>query len=85
MIYNNGEFLGTPWEVVIKQYRLQLNETSFPTLAEYKDDFVRYLHAKNFSLMQFSKSLCFYYMIFDFNVILMRLQLNRMHLFKHNP
>lgn len=70
MIYNNGEFLGTPWEVVIKQYRLQLNETSFPTLAEYKDDFVRYLHAKNFFSDAIQQKLMLYYMICDFlNVI----------------
>ena len=66
MIYNNGEFLGTPWEVVIKQYRQQLDGTSFPTLSEYKDDFVRYLHTKNFFSDSVQQKRMLYYMICDF-------------------
>jgi hypothetical protein len=43
MIYNNAEIMGVPWEVVIKTYRRQLGDASFPTLQGYADDFIRYL------------------------------------------
>lgn len=70
MLYNNGEFLGTPWEVVIKQYRQQLDDTSFPTLSEYKDDFLKFLHAKSFFSDAIQQKRMLYYLICDFlNVI----------------
>lgn len=42
-IYNNAQFMGIPWEILIKEYRKQLGENSFNTLAEYKDDFFSWL------------------------------------------
>lgn len=66
MIYNNGEFLGTPWEVIIKQYRKQLDDTSFPKLSEYKDDFIRYLHEKGFFADQDQQKRMFQWMLLDF-------------------
>jgi hypothetical protein len=48
MIYNQGEFMGTGWEIVIKLFRTRLGDRSFPTLEEYKLDFIRFLHEKNF-------------------------------------
>lgn len=66
MIYNNGEFLGTPWEVVIKQYRKQLGDNSFSKLSEYKDDFIKYLHSKNFFCDSVQQKRMLYFMICDF-------------------
>lgn len=48
MIHNQSEFLSTPWETIIKVYRKQLKDKSFPTLAEYQKDFIDFLHRKNF-------------------------------------
>lgn len=43
MIYDNAQFLGVPWETIVKQYRRQLGDTCFPTLQEHADDFLKYL------------------------------------------
>ncbi len=48
MIYNSGSFLSTPWETIIKIYRAQLKSTSFSTVKQYKEDFIKYLHDKKF-------------------------------------
>ncbi len=43
MVYSNAEFMGYPVETVIKEYRKRLSDTSFNTLFDYWDDFVKYL------------------------------------------
>lgn len=43
MIYNRLDFMGLPLETLIKQYRTILGKKSFGTVAEYKEDFCRYL------------------------------------------
>jgi hypothetical protein len=43
MIYDSAEIMGVPWEAVIKNYRRQLGDASFPTLQGYQEDFLRYL------------------------------------------
>jgi hypothetical protein len=48
MLYNSATFLGTPWEVIIKVYRKQLNNKVFPTLKDYKEDFLSFIRSKNF-------------------------------------
>ncbi len=48
MIYNSASFMGTPWETIIKVYRKQLKEKSFPTVKEYQEDFIVFLHSKKF-------------------------------------
>jgi len=48
MIYNSASFMATPWETIIKVYRKQLGERSFPTLKEYEADFIEFLRSKNF-------------------------------------
>ena len=47
-VYGNAEFIGTPWEIIIKEYRNQLNEKSFPSLRQYVDDFQKFLRHKNY-------------------------------------
>lgn len=43
MIYNQGEFMGTPWDTILKLYRSSLNTTSFDKVADYKNDFIQFL------------------------------------------
>lgn len=47
-IYGNAEFIGTPWETIIKEYRKKLGEKSFPHLKGYIDDFIKFLRDKNY-------------------------------------
>lgn len=43
MIYGNAEFMGIPWETIIKEYRMLLEKKSFPALKEYADDFFKFV------------------------------------------
>lgn len=47
MIYGDAEHLENPWELIIKLFRSQLDETRFDTLEEYKDKFVDFLSQNN--------------------------------------
>jgi hypothetical protein len=42
MVFANAQFLNVPWETIIKQYRRELGDRSFPTLAEHADHFLKY-------------------------------------------
>lgn len=48
MTYSNAAFMGVPWEIIIKEYRKQLKETSFLYLKDYINDFVKFLHNHHF-------------------------------------
>jgi hypothetical protein len=48
MIYNSASFMGTPWETIIKVYRKQLGDKSFPTVREYQNDFLEFIRSKQF-------------------------------------
>ena len=48
MTYNNAAFMGTPWDIIIKEYRKQLRDKSFPTLEKYLEDFIQFLHNRSF-------------------------------------
>lgn len=48
MTYNNAAFMGVPWDIIIKEYRKQLKDKSFPYLKDYVDDFIKYLHIRHF-------------------------------------
>ena len=43
MTSGNADFLGMPWETVIKVYRDQLGEKTFPKLSDYADSFFRFV------------------------------------------
>ncbi|MBI3751486.1 MAG: hypothetical protein HY263_07505 [Chloroflexi bacterium] len=43
MVWNAGAFMGVPWETIVKLYRQQLGERSFPTVGEYLADFTAFL------------------------------------------
>lgn len=40
MVHGNSEFMGVPWEVIIKAYRERLGARSFGSLKGYLDDFI---------------------------------------------
>lgn len=48
MTYNNAAFMGTPWDIIIKEYRKQLGERSFSYLEDYVNDFILFLHNRHF-------------------------------------
>lgn len=48
LIYNSAALMGTPWETIIKVYRKQLKDQSFPTVEEYATDFINFLKANAF-------------------------------------
>ncbi|MGO4214211.1 hypothetical protein AB4043_25745, partial [Terriglobus sp. YAF25] len=43
MVHNNADFMGYPWETMIKAYRRQLGTRSFPQVSDYAADFFGYL------------------------------------------
>jgi len=43
MFYGQATFLGVPWETVIKCYRSELGNKTFPELADYLKDVIRYV------------------------------------------
>src|SRR5690606_4330844 len=48
MLYNSASFMGTPWETIIKVYRKQLGEKSFPLLKDYQNDFIEFIKSKSY-------------------------------------
>jgi hypothetical protein len=43
MIYGNANYMGVPWETVIKTYRSVIGDTKFPTLFEYCQSFFDFI------------------------------------------
>jgi len=43
MLYGQSTFLGAPWETIIKCYRSELGNKTFPKLEDYLKDFLRYV------------------------------------------
>lgn len=43
MIYGNAEFMGVPWETVIKIFRKKLGDTIYGSLQEYCDNFFEFV------------------------------------------
>lgn len=43
MFYNNSEFMGIPWETLFKIFRQRIPPAGRPTVADYAEDFLRYL------------------------------------------
>jgi hypothetical protein len=48
MLFNSASFMTTPWETIIKLYRKHIGENSFPTVKAYQEDFIGFLHDRNF-------------------------------------
>ncbi len=47
MVYNSAQFLGVPWETIIKTYRKGLGTKSFPTLREHASHFLEFFDEPN--------------------------------------
>ncbi len=47
MIYGNVEFMGLPWETIIKTFRQSLGTKSFKRLQQYADNFISFLDKPN--------------------------------------
>lgn len=47
-IYGNAELVGTPWEIIIKEYRKNLKDSSFSTVKEYVDGFFEFIKRKKY-------------------------------------
>ena len=47
MIYGNAEFMGFPWEVLIKLYREELGNQEFNTVVDYANSFLKFLASTN--------------------------------------
>lgn len=47
MLYGSADFMGIPWETIIKIYRNKLGQQKFDTLKEYADNFVDFLDNGN--------------------------------------
>jgi len=43
MVYGSADYVGIPWETIIKEYRRSLGEKKFSTVAQYASDFFRFL------------------------------------------
>ena len=43
MIYGRAEFMGVPWETIVKIYRNKLGKKTFPTVIDYVVDVVEFL------------------------------------------
>lgn len=47
-VYGNAEFIGTPWEIIIKEYRESLDKRHFANVRMYVDDFQKFLKHRNY-------------------------------------
>lgn len=58
-IYNNAEFMGIPWETIIKEFRRKLGKRYFPKLEDYKSHFFEWLNKNNHFLNEHSGAYVF--------------------------
>ncbi|TAL80299.1 MAG: hypothetical protein EPN75_07720 [Beijerinckiaceae bacterium] len=49
MIYNSGDFLGIPWETIVKEHRRHCGVKEFATVADFADDFLSFVKSDKFS------------------------------------
>ncbi|QOZ45101.1 hypothetical protein XH89_17670 [Bradyrhizobium sp. CCBAU 53340] len=49
MAYGAGDFIGFPWETIVKTYRLAVGQRQFKSVQECADDFIAYLKNEKFS------------------------------------
>ena len=47
MVFSNANFLGVPWETILKVYRHKLGRKRFPRLQDYANDLIRFLNRAN--------------------------------------
>lgn len=59
MVFGSAEFMGIPWETIIKTYSKQLGQTSFNKLEDYKTDFFKFLTKSNKIFPENIQKICF--------------------------
>lgn len=65
MIYGNAEFMGFPWETIIKDYRNNyLKETHFDHVQGYADNFIHYLR-NELNIDKTDSELVVFWIVFD--------------------
>lgn len=47
MVYGNAEFMGIPWESIIKYYRSKLGTEKYKFLNDYSNSFIKFLENEN--------------------------------------
>jgi hypothetical protein len=47
MVYGSGDFMGIPWETIIKMYRADLYDKKYDRLEEYAADFIKFFEREN--------------------------------------
>ncbi len=47
MVYDSADLMGVPWEIIIKEFRAELGDTSYDTLDEYSQHFWTFLSANS--------------------------------------
>jgi len=53
MIYNNAEFMGVPWEVIIKEYRSFISTNSKDYIEDYANDFFDFIVNADFEFSSY--------------------------------
>jgi hypothetical protein len=72
MTYNAADFMGVPWEIIIKQYRKQLGDKPKEHISDYINDFISYVSSRKYLLTEgvqhkalFNQLFFFYNYCFD--------------------
>lgn len=47
MVYDSADLMGVPWEIIIKEFRAELGNSSYDTLDEYAQHFWKFLSEKS--------------------------------------
>ena len=55
MIYGNTEFMGIPWETIIKLYKDKLDSQNFKKLYDFTYDFIKFIETSHLVLMKKQK------------------------------
>jgi hypothetical protein len=50
MLYNNADFMGIPWEIIIKDYRDALKRDFFDNISDYSMNFISHLTSEHLGL-----------------------------------
>lgn len=56
MIYGNAEFMGVPWETIIKSYRRTLDNLHFDRLTKYAENFFAFLSSAPFFSFEYEQT-----------------------------
>ncbi|MGX7707380.1 hypothetical protein [Methylobacterium sp. Gmos1] len=53
MIYNSGDFLSVPWEVIVKEFKYKVKDKIFDNLNDFADEFVSFVKSDKFASRDF--------------------------------